>query len=706
MTTRTVIPFMIVGLTLGILLPQKKGPPRMFKPAEKKPHVLEIHGDKRVDNYFWMRERDSQPVLDYLKMENERTAEGLKPVAELEKKLYWELRSRIKENDASVPIFDDGYYYYTRYNQGQEYPIHCRKKGSLDATEDIILDENVEAKGHTYFDVSGAQVSPDHMLLGFAVDTVGRRINTIRFKDLRTGKYLPDEIKDVTPNFVWAADNKTIFFTKQDAETLRSFQVYRYELGSGAGPELIFEEKDETYDVGLTDSRNGEKLFLVSEKRGDSAEWSWLDAHTPRGQWQMFLKREKDHEYSLEDGGDRVYILTNWQAKNFRLMEAPYAAKAKTEWKEVIAHDPKTLLEGVDVYKSHLIVNERENALSRLRVLDRVSGKQRQVAFSDPVYEVEVAPLADYESNHLRFNYESPVQQPAVYDEEFVSEKRTLRKEREVPGYDKKKYEARRIWAKAKDGVEIPIVILMKKGMPLNGQAPILVHGYGSYGLNTTADFSGSMISLVDRGFVYARPQIRGGSEMGRHWYDTGKMKHKMNTFTDFIAATEKLVADGYAAKDRVHMMGGSAGGLLMGAVMNLRPDLYKGVIAAVPFVDVLSTMLDDSIPLTTGEYNEWGNPNIKEQYGWMREYSPYDNVASKAYPNLFVTTGYHDSQVQYWEPAKWVAKLRELKTDNNLLLFYTELKAGHSGASGRFEALKMLAKEFAFILMLEGIKE
>lgn len=678
----------------------------MYKAAEKKPHVLEIHGDKRVDNYFWMRERDSEPVLEYLRMENERTKEALEPVRELEKNLYWEMRSRIKENDASVPIFDEGYYYYVRFNAGQEYPVHCRKKGSLQADEEIILDENLEAKGHSYFDVGDAQVSHDHQLLAYAVDTVGRRIHTIRFKDLRSGAHLPDRIEAVTANFVWAGDNKTLFFTKQDPETLRAYQIYRYQLGSNQAPELVYEEKDATFDAGVTSSRNGQKLFIVSEKGGESSEWRWLNAHDPLGEWRLFLPREKKHEYALMDGGDRVYILTNWEAKNFRVMEAPYAARAKTEWKEVIPHNKRILREGVDVYKSHFVVNERENGLSQLRIYDRDSGRERMVAFSDPVYEVEVAPLADYNSNHFRFNYDSPVQPPAVYDEEFASEKRTLRKEREVPGYDKSRYEARRIWAKSKDGVEVPIAVLMRKGTALNGTQPILIYGYGSYGLSNTADFSSTVISLVDRGFVYARPQIRGGSEMGREWYETGKMQHKMNTFTDFIACTEKLVADGYAAKDRVYAMGGSAGGLLMGAVMNMRPDLYKGIIAGVPFVDVLTTMLDDSIPLTTGEYNEWGNPNVKEEYFWMRAYSPYDNVEAKAYPNLFVSTGYHDSQVQYWEPAKWVAKLRELKTDQNLLLFYTELEAGHSGASGRFEALKTLAKEFAFILMLEGIRK
>ncbi len=704
MTTRLVIMFLIVGLAAGFLVRQKKGT-TMYKPAQKSPHVLEIHGDRRVDDYFWMKERDSEPVMAFLRQENERTAEALAPVSALEKKLYTEMRSRIKEDDSSVPTFDSGFFYYSRFEKGQEYPIHARKKGSLDAAEQIILNENTEAKGHTYFDIGAAEASPDQNTLAFAADTVGRRIYTIHFKNLTTGELLPDKIEAVTPDFVWAADNKTLFYVKQDEETLRAYQVYRYTLGQAGSTKLIFEEKDDTYNVGVSASRDGNHLYMASEKR-DSSEWKVLDAHQPLGEWQLFLSREKDHEYALEDGGDRVYILTNWQAKNFRLMEAPHGARSKAQWKEVLPHNPKILREGISAFRNHVVVSERENGLTQLRVMERNSGEQRQVQFPDPAYEVEVAELPDYDTKHLRFAYESFVQPPSVYDEEFISRERTLRKEKEVPGYDKSLYEARRIWAKAADGVEVPVSVLMKKGTKLDGSNPALIYGYGSYGLSNTVNFWSSVFSLIDRGFIYAEPHVRGGQEMGRDWYEKGRLKHKMNTFTDFIAATEKLIADGYTSKEHAHMMGGSAGGLLMGAVTNLRPDLYKGVIAQVPFVDVLTTMLDETIPLTTGEYNEWGDPRKKDEYLYMRQYSPYDNVTAKNYPNIFVQTGYHDSQVQYWEPAKWVAKLRELKTDRNLLLFYTELDAGHSGATGRFEALKTLAKQFAFILMLEGKKD
>ncbi len=676
----------------------------MYKSATKIPHRHEAHGDVRHDDYFWMRERDSAPVLDFLRQENRRTAEALAPVAGLEKSLYQEMRSRIKEDDSSVPVFDRGYFYYVRYEAGQEYAIHCRKKGSLEAKEEIILDENVMAKGHSYFDLGEMQTSPDQRFVAFALDIVGRRIYDIFIKDLQTGETLKDHIVAVTPNLVWAADNKTLFYSRQDPETLRSFQIYRYELSSGA-PELVFEEKDTTYNVEVGDSKRGGMLFMASQKR-DSSEWYTLDASKPRGEWKKFWPRENDHEYSLVDGGDRLYVLTNWQARNFRLMEASFTATDKREWKEVLPHNEKIYLEGADVYEKFLIISERENGLAQVRVRDRASSKDRLLKFPDPAYEVAAFGLPDYQSTYMRFKYESLVQPPSVYDEEIATEKRSLRKVREVPGYNKDLYEVKRLWATAKDGAKVPLSVLLKKGLKLDGGNPVLLYGYGSYGLTTDVYFRGHALSLVDRGFVFALAHIRGGSEMGRDWYENGRLKNKMNTFTDFIGCAESLIKDKYTSAKHLYMMGGSAGGLLMGAVMNLRPDLFNGVIAAVPFVDVLTTMLDESIPLTTGEYKEWGDPRIKEQYMVMKEYSPYDNVQAKAYPNLLVTTGYHDSQVQYWEPAKWVARLREMKTDKNQLLLYTELEAGHSGASGRFEALKTLAKEYAFILMLEGINK
>lgn len=702
MSIRLLVPLFVIALALGYLFPQSKGPAYMFKPALKKPHAMEIHGDKRVDDYFWMRERDTPAVLDYLKQENLRTQEALAGVKDLEKTLYGEMRARIKENDASVPVFDRGYFYYWRYQTGQEYPIHCRKKGSLEAAEEVILDENKLAAGHSFFQVAGADVSPDGNLLAYAVDTVGRRIYEISFRDLRTGKDLPDKIKAVTPNFVWAEDGKTVLFVRQDPETLRAYQLLRYELGQQGEPELVYEEKDTTYNVGVEASKTHKYIFLGIEKR-DSSEVRVIPADQPRATFRTLIPREMHHEYSVEDGGDRLYVLTNWQAKNFRLMEAPYDLHAKSQLKEVIAHDPKVLLEHADVNAKFIALSARENGLSQIRILNRADGKVRPMTFPDPAYEVEFKAQPDYQTNTIRFEYESLVQPPSVIDEDFTTGKRETRKVREVPTYDKSLYETTRIWADAKDGTKVPVTLVMKKGLNLDGNNPTLLYGYGSYGMSMELYFRSTIVSLLDRGFVYAIAHIRGGSEMGRDWYEQGRLKNKMNTFTDFIASAEKLIADKYTSPAHLHIMGGSAGGLLMGAVLNLRPDLFKSAIAAVPFVDVMTTMLDDSIPLTTGEYNEWGNPNVKEQYGWMRAYSPYDNVTAKAYPNILVTTGYHDSQVQYWEPAKWVAKLRELKTDSNLLLMYTEMEAGHGGASGRFEALKTLAKEYAFILMLEG---
>jgi oligopeptidase B len=694
--------YFLVLLLAQLLFP--KGAPTVFKPALKIPHKLEIHGDVRVDDYYWMRERDTPAVLDFLKQENLRTAEALAPVAGLEKRLYTEMRARIKEDESSVPQKISGYFYYTRFQAGQEYPVHCRRKGSMDAPEEVILDENRLAKDHDYFEVAAMDVSPDQRYLAYAVDTVGRRIYEIRFRDLQTGEFLPDKIENGTPAIAWAKDNKTLFFVRQDLETLRAHQLWRYETGGGV-PVLIYEEKDTTYNVGVSPTKTHNWIFMDIQKR-DSSEWRVLDASNPRGEFKMFLPRENMHEYQLDDGGDRFYILTNWKAKNFRVMEAPFGARSKNDWKEVIPHDPEVLREEMEIYENFIAVAERTKGLGQIRVRDRRTGKDRLLNFQDPTYELTLRGLDDYQSTDLRFAYESFVQPPAVYDEDMATGKRVLKKEREVPGYDRSKYESKRIWAKGKDGTEIPISLVYRKGLKLDGSNPLLLYGYGSYGLSNTVNFFSAAFSLCDRGFVYAQPHIRGGSEMGRDWYEHGRMKFKMNTFTDFIASAEKVIADGYTSPQHLHIMGGSAGGLLMGAVMNMRPDLFKRVSAGVPFVDVLTTMLDESIPLTTGEYNEWGDPRKKDEYMYMRQYSPYDNVQKRDYPALFVTTGYHDSQVQYWEPAKWVAKLREYKTDQNPLLMYTEFEAGHSGASGRFEALKLLAKEFAFILMVEGIEE
>jgi oligopeptidase B len=706
MTQKRLIGLFALAWILAFVLIARKGkPPMEYKPAQKIPYKHEIHGDVRMDDYFWMRERDAKPVLEFLRQENELTAQTMKPVAELEAKLFTEMKSRMKEDDSSVPQHQPPYYYYSRFAKGQEYRIHCRKKDSLEAAEQVILDENVMAAGHDYFQVSGAELSPNQRYLAFAVDTVGRRIYEIRFKDLETGQVLKDKIETATPSLAWAADNKTLFFVRQDLETLRAYQLWRYEVGSGAQPELVYEEKDTTYNIGVGSSKTNSVVFLAIEKR-DSSEWRVLDATKPKGEFVIFHPREMKHEYSVYDAGDRFFVLTNWGSENFRVMEAPRGAKSKREWKEFVPGSKDIYLEGLEVFERHMVISERQNGLSRLRVLARDKSTSRVLSFPDESYEITMDSLPDYKSPVLRFAYESLKQPPTVYDENLVTGERVLKKTKEVPGYNADLYETKRIWASAKDGTRVPISILYKKGLKLDGSNPALMYGYGSYGYSNSVNFWSSMISLVDRGFVFAQAHIRGGSEMGRYWYEQGRLKNKMNTFTDFIASGEKLIADKYTSAAHLHIMGGSAGGLLVGAVMNMRPDLFKSVSAGVPFVDVMTTMLDESIPLTTGEYNEWGDPRKADEYRYMRQYSPYDNVEAKAYPAMLVTTGYHDSQVQYWEPAKWVAKLRDMKTDKNPLLLYTEFEAGHGGASGRYEALKLLAKEMAFILMVEGIKE
>jgi oligopeptidase B len=669
---------------------------------KKIPHAMSVHGDDRTDNYFWLRERDTEPVLSYLKAENERTDKALASTVGLQEKLYTEMRKRIKEDDSSAPMPFDDYYYYARFEVGHEYPIHARKKGSLTAPEEILLNGNEMGKDHDFFSLSSVSPSPNHKIIAFTVDTVGRRLYDLQFKDTSTGQILPDKIPAITPSIAWAADNKTIFYVKQDPETLRSYQLYRYELGSNS-PELVYEEKDTTFNISIEGTKRDSYLFMSSWKR-DSTEVRYLPANTPKGQWTVFLPRENMHEYSLADGGDRFYIQTNWQAVNFRLMECPQKPTVKEQWKEVIAHNPQVLIEETDVYQDFIYIFEREAGLTQLRLLDRKTGSSRTLKFKDPVYDVDAIEVPNYDSKFVRFSYESLNQPPTVFDEDVATGKREVRKVREVPGFNADLYESKRLWATAPDGVKVPISMLMKKGTKIDGTTPMLLYGYGSYGLSMPPYFRSGIYTLVDRGFIYAVAHIRGGSEMGRDWYEKGRLKFKKNTFTDFIACAEYLIREKYTSKDHLHIMGGSAGGLLMGAVLNMRPDLFKSAVAQVPFVDVMTTMLDETIPLTTGEYNEWGDPRKKEDYDYMRTYSPYDNIQKAHYPNLLVTTGYHDSQVQYWEPAKWVAKLKDEKTDQNLLLLYTQMEAGHGGASGRFEALKMAAREYSFILMLEGI--
>ncbi|NCN95595.1 MAG: S9 family peptidase [Bdellovibrionales bacterium] len=670
--------------------------------AKKEPKELETHGDVRVDDYFWMNQRDSDGVLSFLKSENAYANQVLKPTEPLQKTLFEEMKSRMVEDESTVPVQVDEYFYYRRYEPGQEYPISARKKGSLQASEEILVNGNDWAKGKSYFQMTGTQITRDHKMIAVGADTTGRRFYDLRFKMAGQSEFLPLAIENTTGNFVWASDSKTLFFSKQDPETLRSFQIYRIDVSSETSPTLVYEEKDTTYQVAVGGSKNKSKIFIESSKR-DSSEVRWVPSSQPTSEFKVFHPRQENWEYSLSDGGDRFYILTNFNAENYRLMEAPFEAKGVEDWKEVLPNSPDILREGFDLYEKFFVMEERQNGLTQIRVVQRGDLSQKVLSFEDPTYVTSVTGLPNYASEKFRFTYESLNRPEVTYDEDFLTGKREVKKTKEVPGFDPSKYESRRLWATAKDGRKIPLSVLVKKGAQLGKETPLLLYAYGSYGYSMEPYFRSSVFSLVDRGFVYAIAHIRGGSEMGRFWYEEGRLGQKVNTFTDFIESAEYLISEGYTSKDHLHIMGGSAGGLLMGAVINMRPDLFKSAVAAVPFVDVVTTMLDESIPLTTFEYKEWGDPRVKKDYEYIKSYSPYDNVKAQEYPNLFVTTGYHDSQVQYWEPAKWVAKLRELKTGSNELIFYTEMDAGHSGASGRYESLKMVAKEYSFFLLMEG---
>lgn len=667
--------------------------------AAEKPHTHEKFGDLRQDPYFWLKERENPEVIAYLKAENAYMDEVMKPVKPLEDKIYEELRSRVKEDDSTVPFQMGPYFYYARFETGREYPIYARKKGSVDAQEEILLDVNEMAKGQSYFSVPFPKPSPDHTRLLYAVDNKGRRFYDLHVKDLTSGKEL-DSIPETTGDCEWANDNKTIFFSKQDKDTLRPQWIYRRTL-SEKKDELVFEEKDESFFAGLEKARTGKYLFIVSQSTL-SYEWRFLDADRPEGQFQIFLPREKEHEYMIEDGEDGFYVVTNWKAKNFRLMKAPRRAAKKEEWKELIPNREDVLLESASFFRTHFAVEERYQGLTRLRVFDRKTDKPEEIQFPDPTFVVSGGTNEEYDATYFRYSYQSLNRPESVYDYDFAKRHSELKKQKETPNLDPSQYVSERLWATARDGTKIPISLLRRKDFK-RGTSPLFQYAYGSYGYSMEPWFSTSIFSLVDRGFVYAIAHIRGGSEMGRYWYEDGKFLKKKNTFTDFIDVTEFLVKEGYGLPGHVYAEGGSAGGLLMGAVANMRPDLYRGMIAAVPFVDVMTTMLDDTIPLTTFEYSEWGNPNEQKYYEYMRSYSPYDNVEAKAYPNILVTSGLHDSQVQYWEPTKWVAKLRRVKTGDNLLLLRTEMEAGHGGASGRFQKLKERAEEFAFVLMLEG---
>lgn len=684
--------------------------------AAVEPHETAIHDTVLVDNYFWMRLSDEQKeaeqpdaqtqrVLDYLNAENAYTDTVLAATRSFQDTLFNEIVGRIKQDDSSVPVKDNGYWYYTRYEQGKEYPIYCRRAGTMEAPEEIMLDVNAMAEGYSYYAVGGTSVSPDNRLLVFGVDTVSRREYTLYVKDLATGAIAEESIPVTEGGATWANDSKTFFYTKKDPVTLRSYRVYKHVLGTTASADpLVYEESDETFSVGVGKTKS-DRFLIIASSSTVSSEWHFLDANTPSGKWQVIEPRQRDLEYSVDHYGEEFYIVTNRNAKNFKLVKAPVAKPGLANWVDVIAHRNETLLEGIEIFKNHLVVEERTGGLTQLRVKRWDGSADWYVEFNDPAYTAYVGANPDFDTPRLRFGYTSLTTPTSTLEIDLESKAQELLKQQEVVGgtFSPDDYVSERLLVKATDGTEVPVSLVYRKDTAKSTDNPLLLYAYGSYGYSTDPSFSSTRLSLLDRGFVFAIAHIRGGQEMGRAWYENGKLFNKKNTFTDYIDCGKALVDLGYTSPDHLYGMGGSAGGLLMGAVMNMAPELFNGIISAVPFVDVINTMLDETIPLTTGEFDEWGNPKDKAFFDYMLSYSPYDNVQAKDYPHTLVTTGYWDSQVQYWEPAKWVAKLRAHKTDDNLLLLHCNMETGHGGASGRFKRFRETAMEYAFLLMLEG---
>ena len=675
--------------------------------AEIIPKTLEMFRDVRVDNYFWLNDRENQSVIEYLKDENTYYQKSTAHTKKLQTALFKEMKARIKEDDESVPYLYNGYYYSTRFKKGQDYPIYSRRKGSLSAKEEIMFDCNELAKGQPFFQMSGLSVSSDNQFATFAIDTIGRRIYTLQIKNLITGEILSDKIENATGNSTWANDNKTIFYTRQDEKTLRSDTVFKHTLGTNSEQDvLVYFEKDDTFSVSVYKEKS-KKYLVIGSSSTMTTEYRILLADNPNGKFKVFQKRVRGLEYSISHYGSDFYIMTNKdKAYNFKLMKTPELATAKENWVDVIPHDEDVLLEEIDIFKDFLVVSERSNGLNKIRIMPWNGKGAYFLPFESETYTAYTSTNVDFDTDILRYSYQSMATPASVIDFNMKTKTKEIKKEQHVLGgkFDKLNYTEERVWAVANDGTQVPISMVYRKGLKKNGKNPLLLYAYGSYGASMDAYFSSTRLSLLDRGFVYAIAHIRGGEDLGRKWYEDGKLLKKKNTFTDFIDCSKFVIKEGYTSSKHLYAEGGSAGGLLMGAVVNMAPELYHGVIAQVPFVDVVTTMLDETIPLTTGEYDEWGNPNVKKYYDYMKSYSPYDNVKAQAYPNLYISTGLHDSQVQYWEPAKWVAKLRATKTDTNFLYLDTNMEAGHGGASGRFEALKELAKEFSFLLDLEKI--
>jgi len=672
--------------------------------TEKKPKTTAIHGVTMVDDYFWLREKTNPAVMAHLQAENDYADALMKPTEQLQQKLYTEMLSHIKQTDTNVPYRWGNHFYYTRTVEGLQYPIFCRKRGSVDAPEEIVLDQNELAKGQKFMSVGAFVPSDDGNLLAYSTDNTGYRQYTLQIKDLRTGQVFPERIERVN-NVAWASDNKTLFYVTEDATTKRSDKFFRHVLGTDKN-ELIFEEKDELYDIGTWRTRDNAIIFLESASK-TSTEVLYIPADKPASELKVVIPRAAEHEYDVDHRGNLFYIRSNKNAKNFRVVTAPVDDPSEKNWKEFIPHKLAVKIENFTLFSDHAVVSEWENGLQQLEIVDLKTNKHNRIQFPEPVYAAGLNANRVFNTSVVRYSYNSLVTPNSVFDYDMNTGKSTLLKQTEVPGgFDRTNYKSERVFATASDGTKIPMSMVYRKGVKLDGSAPMLLYAYGSYGISIPPTFSSSRLSLLDRGVIYVIAHIRGGGEMGEEWREAGRMMKKMNTFTDFIACADHLIKAKYTSRDRLVIQGGSAGGLLMGAVSNLRPDLFKGVISQVPFVDVLNTMLDASLPLTTAEYIEWGNPNEKAAFDYMKTYSPYDNVGKKDYPSMLVKVSVNDSQVPYWEGAKLVAKLRAMKTDQNPLLLKVNFGAGHGGASGRYDALHETAYDYAFMLWQMGVTD
>jgi oligopeptidase B len=702
----------VIGNTVIVAQPSKNGPAEPMKPpvAKKEPKVLKIHGYEVTDNYAWMRDRnkDKDPaIIEHLKAENAYTDSFMGKHQPFADALYKEMLGRIKQTDLSVPQKMGDYWYFNKTEEGKQYPTFLRSKARDGKDPEVLLDMNEMAKGFGYFSLGAFEPSDDGNLLIFSTDTTGYRQYTMQIKDLRTGKVLPDKVERVTST-EWSPDGKYIFYGQEDAVSKRTDKIFRHELGSAGPDPLIYEEKDVLFGVGIGRSRD-KKMFFMSSGAATMNEVRYLPADTPLGEWKMISPRRENHEYSATFDMGEFYILTNKDAENSKVVKAPLADPSEKNWTDFIAHNPAVKIENISFFKNYAVVSELENGLEYIRVMDRKTRRApTRIATPETVYTMSLAGNPEYDTDGLRYNYSSMITPNSTYEFNFTTRASELLKQQEIPsGYDKAKYETTRVWATARDGVKVPVSIMMKKGTKLDGKSPLYLYAYGSYGYSTTPNFSTNRLSLVDRGMIYAIAHIRGGSELGEKWRQDGRMFKKMNTFHDFIDSAKWLVENKYTSSDRLVIEGGSAGGLLMGVVVNQAPETFKAAIAQVPFVDVMNTMIDDTLPLTTGEWIEWGNPrDDKKAWDYMATYSPYDNVKAQAYPNMLIKISLNDSQVPYWEGAKWAAKLREMKTDNNIILLKTNMGAGHGGASGRYDRMKEIAFDYAYALSQVGIEK